>query len=171
MNGILLRPELDSVGPWPLLMMISGYAATERGAESIEPIDLVKALYIVDLEHLDKFWDDWEGFERLVSNQRLANGQPTTYINRMHYLIYFERIRASQGPNKIHFFPPASPRLQQIVEAARAMATQREGIPSTPTSRDLLVSTCSCDPELRASLEQSGLQLDKLKAAVKGLTS
>jgi hypothetical protein len=64
----LLRPELDREGPWLLLMMVSGYAAMERESEQTEPIDLIKALYIVDLEHLAKFWDDWEGFEKLVSN-------------------------------------------------------------------------------------------------------
>ena len=171
MNERLLHPEQDSVGPWPLLMVISGHAAMERGADTIEPIDLLKALYIVDLEHIVKFWSDWEGFERLVSNQQLANGQSGTYINRMQYLIYFDRTRASQGPNKINLFPRASPRLQQIVSAARALASEREGIPTTPNSRDLLFCTCSHDPELHASLEQSGLQLDKLKAAVKGLAS
>lgn len=168
MIGGLLQPELDRTGPWPLLIMVSGYAAKERDSEVIEPIDLVKALYIVDLEHLAKFWNDWEGFETLVSDQRLANGQSKIYINRIHYLIYLEQIRASHQPDKIHLFGSYSPKLQQIVDAARAIATQREGIPSTPTSRDLLVCTCSYDSELRASLERSGLQLDKLKAAVKG---
>jgi hypothetical protein len=47
----LLRPEQDNEGPWPLLMMVSGYAAMERESEKIDPIDLIKALYIVDLEH------------------------------------------------------------------------------------------------------------------------
>jgi hypothetical protein len=167
MIGGLLQPEQDRTGPWPLIMTVSGYAAKERDSEVIEPIDLVKALYIVDLEHLAKFWNDWEEFEKVVSVQRLANGQSKIYINRMHYLIHLEQIRASQEPDKIYLFGSYSPKLQQIVAAARTIATQRDGFPSTPTSRDLLVCTCSCDPELRASLEQSGLQLDKLKAAVK----
>jgi hypothetical protein len=171
MNSRLLLPEQDSAGPWPLLMTVSGYAAMERGSGSIEPIDLIKALYIVDLEHLAMFWRDWEGFERLVSNQRLANGQPRTYINRMHYLIYLEISLASQQPDTIQLFGSPSARFQEIVNAARTLASKREGIPSTPTSRDLLFCTCSHDPELHASLEQSGLLLDKLKAAVKGLAS
>jgi hypothetical protein len=170
-SGLLLRPEQDSTGPWPLLMMISGYAAMERESEQTEPIDLIKALYIVDLEHLTKFWNDWEGFEKLVSNQRLANGQSKMYINRMHYLIYFERIRASQVPDKIYLFPPASPKLQEIVNAARALASKREGAASTPSSRDLLFCTCSHDPVLKRALLESGLQLDKLVAAVGGSLS
>jgi hypothetical protein len=163
----LLIPE-DSTGPWPLLMMVSGYAAMERGSEHNEPIDLIKALYIVDLEHLSKFWDDWEGFEKLVSNQRLANGQSRMYINRMSYLIYLEKIRASQAPDKIYLFPPASPKLEKIVHAARDLASKREGAASTPTARDLLFCTCSHDPELKAALQQSGLQLERLTTAVGG---
>jgi hypothetical protein len=165
-SGLLLRPEQDSTGPWPLLMMVSGYAAMERGSEQTEPIDLLKALYVVDLEHLAKFWDDWEGFEELVSNQRLANGQSKIYINRMQYLIYLEQIRASHEPNKIYLHPPVSPKLEEIVNAARALASKREGAPSTPTSRDLLICTCSHDPGLRTALQESGLQLEKLAAAV-----
>jgi hypothetical protein len=162
----LLRPEQDNEGPWPLLMMVSGYAAMERESEKIDPIDLIKALYIVDLEHLMKFWDDWEGFERLVSNQRLGNGQSRMYINRMHYLIYLEQMRASHEPNRIYLYPPVSPKMQKIVNGARALASKREGGPSTPTSRDLLFCACSYDPDLRTALKKSGLQIEKLAAAV-----
>ena len=166
MIGGLLQPEQDRTGPWPLLMMVSGYAAKERDSEVIEPIDLVKALYIVDLEHLAKFWNDWEGFEKLVSDQRLANGQSKIYINRMHYLIYVEQIRASHQPDKIHLFGSPSPKFLEIVNAARTLATKREGTPSTPTSRDLLFCTCSHDIGLRTALEESGLQIGKLTAAI-----
>jgi hypothetical protein len=115
-----------------------------------------------------KFWDDWEGFEALVSNQRLGNGQTRTYINRIHYLIYFERIRAAQKPDSIRLFPPVSPILEKIVKAARELASKREGSGITPTSRDLLFSVCSHDPELKSALEKSGLQIEKLAEAVSG---
>ena len=85
MNTATLRLE-DSAGVWPTLMMVSGYAAMERDSETIEVIDLVKAIYIVDLEHVARFWDDWEQFEELVSNQRLGNGMNKIYINRTLYL-------------------------------------------------------------------------------------
>jgi hypothetical protein len=84
----------------------------------------------------------------------------------MHYLIYLEHIRASHEPDKIYLHPPASSKLQEIVNAARDLASKREGAPSTPTSRDLLFCTCSHDPELRTALLESGLQLEKLAAAV-----
>ncbi len=139
----------------------------ERGSELIEPIDLVKALYIVDLEHLAMFWHDWEGLERLVSDQRLVNGKSKMYINRTLYLIHLEMGMASQ-PDKINIFGSPSPRFQEIVNAARALASKREGIPSTPTSRDLLFCTCSHDRDLRTTLQASGLQLKELTAAVGG---
>jgi hypothetical protein len=167
MNSRLLHPEQDSTGALPLLLMVSGYAAMERGSESIEPIDLVKALYIVELEHLAKFWDDWEGFETLVSNQRLVNGKSQMYINRMLYLIHLERGMASQ-PDKINIFGSPSARFQEIVNAARTLASNREGTNHPPTSRDLLFCICSHDSEIQASLQGSGLQLEKLAAAVKG---
>ena len=169
MHEPLLRPEQDAAGVWPLLMMVCGHAAMERGSDSIDPIDLVKALYIVDLEHLSMFWHDWEAFERLVSNLRLVNSQSKMYINRMSYLININAGIVSQ-PDKINIFGIASPKLQEIVNAARALASKREGTPSTPTSRDLLFCTCSHDPELRTALQESGLQIEKLRAAVGGPT-
>lgn len=171
MNSGLLQPAYDSMGALPLLLMVSGYAAMERDSESVDPIDLVKALYIVDLEHLAKFWQDWEGFERLVSLQGLVNGQSSMYINRMSYLIYLDEVRRAASPGKIQLFGSASAEFQEIVNAARALASKREGIPSTPTSLDLLFCTCSHDPKLRAALKGSGLQFEKLEGAVKARTS
>lgn len=66
--------------------------AMERGSDIIEPIDLLKAIYVVDLEHVAAYWYDWERFESIVSNQQLENGQFKVYINRMSYLIYLEPI-------------------------------------------------------------------------------
>ncbi|HEV7519883.1 MAG TPA: hypothetical protein VGP89_02210 [Candidatus Angelobacter sp.] len=171
MNSGLLHPQQDSMGPWPLLMMVSGYAAMERGSELIEAIDLIKALYIVDLEHLAMFWHDWEGFERLVSNQPLVDGQSKMYINRMYYLIYLHEVKTVTPADKINILGSPSPKFQEIVNAARALASKREAAPSTPTSRDLLFCVCSHDPELRAALQASGLQLGKLTVAVGGATS
>jgi hypothetical protein len=34
------------------------YAAMERGSEVIEPQDLIKAICIVDLEHVSSLWSD-----------------------------------------------------------------------------------------------------------------
>jgi len=139
----------------------------ERGSDIIEPIDLLKAIYVVDLEHVAAYWYDWERFESIVSNQQLENGQFKVYINRMSYLIYLEMSMAAHPPDKIHLFGSASPKLQEIVTAARELASRREGSASSPTTRDLLFCTYSHDPEIRVMLNGSGLQFDKLKAAVK----
>src|SRR5579863_722363 len=77
-NGMPLMPE-DVGGVLLLELLVSGYAAQERGSEEIGPKDLAKAVYIVDLEHVQKFWSDWEGFEAFV-----AGG---SYLSRVAYLI------------------------------------------------------------------------------------
>jgi hypothetical protein len=88
-GGVMLKPE-DIGGVCLLLFGVSGYAAMERGSELIEPCDLIKAIYIVDLEHVSSCWTDWEGFEKLVTKERLATGISTTYINRILYLLRFD---------------------------------------------------------------------------------
>lgn len=67
---------IDTWGVFPLLMQLSGHVAMERGSEW--PLDLIKAIYIAGLEHVSAFWNSWEGFERLVNEQKLANGHSGT---------------------------------------------------------------------------------------------
>jgi hypothetical protein len=165
-SGALLQPE-DTAGVWTLLCALSGFAAMERGSEFIEPRDLIKAIYIGDLEHVSRFWSNWEGFERLVSNEVLGPGNLGVYINRIQYLI---RLDAMARETKEHGFTSlgrASRAIQEIVTAARQLASERAGAPSTPSSGDLLFCVCSQDAELSKALQESGLQLEKLAAAVK----
>ena len=79
-DGTILK-QVDAGGVLPFLFMVSGYAAMERGSEFIEPRDLVKAIYIVDLEHVSLFWNSWEDFERFIMSEKLAEGISQTYIN------------------------------------------------------------------------------------------
>ena len=156
--------QVDVGGVLPLLLMASGFAAMARGSELIEPKDLVRAIYIADLEHVSMFWRDWEGFEKLVTAERLANGVTETYINRPLYLIQLH----SMMSQKEGFYALGNPseKFKEIVAAARELASRRTGLPSTPTSRDLLFCTCSQDSELSTALQNSGLQLEKLALAV-----
>src|ERR1700723_914430 len=156
----------DAGGVCPLLFMVSGYAAMERGSESIELRDLVKAIYIVDLEHVSSFWNDWEGFERLVSAERLGNGLSNIYINRTLYLVRLEAMSSANAGSIVGLGRP-SQMFKDTVAAARRVASERLGAPSTPSSRDLLFCVCSQDSELATALEQSGLQIEKLAAAVR----
>jgi hypothetical protein len=156
---------VDTGGVVPLLFMVSGYAAMERGSETIEPYDLIKAIYIVDLEHVSMFWDNWEGFERLVSKERGVGGLPDIYINRTLYLVRLEAMSRENAGSFVGIGRP-SQAFQAIVAAARTIASERAGCPGTPSSRDLLFCACSVDPELSAALQASGLQLEKLAAAV-----
>lgn len=156
---------IDSRGVLPLLLMVSGYIAMERESDSIEPRDLIKAIYIVDLEHVSMFWSNWEGFERLVTNQTLIAGQSVTYINRILYLVRAEATaRESSGSFSGLGIP--SPALQEMIAAARKLASERTGSPTTPSSRDLLFCSCCQDLQLSAALRKSGLQFEKLTAAV-----
>jgi hypothetical protein len=157
--------SIDAWGVWPLLFQVSGLAAMERGSELIEPQDLIKAIYIADLEHVSVFWDTWEGFERLVNDQRLANGRSGTYINRTLYLVRLE-LAMRDSPDGFVGLGRPSPTLEKIVTTARKLASERSGAVTTPSSRELLFATCSADPELSEFLQKSGLQLAKLATAV-----
>jgi|HubBroStandDraft_1064217.scaffolds.fasta_scaffold00198_12 hypothetical protein len=158
---------IDAWGVFPLLLQVSGHAAMERGSEWIEPLDLVKAIYIADLEHVSAFWNPWEGFERLVNDQELANGHSGTYINRTLYLVRIE-LAMREIPEGVIELRRVSPTLQKIVATARKIASDRSGAAATPSSRDLLFATCSLDAELSESLQKSGLHLAKLAAEVAG---
>ncbi len=160
----MLEP-IDAWGVFPLLLQVSGHAAMDRGSELIEPRDLIKAIYIADLEHVSAFWDAWEGFERLVNDEALANGRSGTYINRMLYLVRLE-LAMRDSPDGFTGLGRPSPSLQTIVATARKLSSDRSGAVATPSSRELLFATCSLDPELSESLQKSGLQLAKLADAV-----
>jgi hypothetical protein len=162
--GPLLKTA-DLGGVCPLLFAASGYAALQRGSASIEIQDLIRAIYIVDLEHVAKFWIDWEGFERFVSAQLGSAGRPETYINRIWFLIQLQLAAAREEGTLTPLARP-SVELAQVVAAARDLASKRSGNPSTPSSGDLLFCVCSREPSLAAGLRASGLQLEKLRDAV-----
>ena len=69
-DGTILK-QVDAGGVLPFLFMVSGYAAMERGSEFIEPRDLVKAIYIVDLEHVSLVLEQLGGF-RTIHYERKA---------------------------------------------------------------------------------------------------
>lgn len=155
----------DAGGVVPLLFLVSAYAALLRGSNCIEPRDLIKAIYIVDLEHVAAFWDEWEGFERVVCRESSAAGISEGYINRTVYLIRAEKM-ASETAAMTQCGSP-SRTFQRIVASARKVASERVGAPVTPSSRDLLLCACSIDRDLSRALQESGLRLDKLAEAVK----
>ena len=162
-EGTLLKP-IDVGGVCPLLFVVSGYAATQRGSQLIEPRDLIKAIYIVDLEHVKKFWSDWEGFEKLVSNELRSAGRAPIYINRIWFLLQIQLVKGES--DSITTLGRPSPGLVELVAAARKLASGRANIEASPSSQDLLFTACSQDQELSSALQLSGLQFDRLKAAV-----
>ncbi|MFI5072550.1 MAG: hypothetical protein ACHP8A_16835 [Terriglobales bacterium] len=164
-SGAMLTRE-DVGGVFPLLAMVSAYAAIERGSDLMEPRDLIKAIYIADLEHVSSFWDNWEGFEKLVTSERLVTGGSMTYINRCLYLMQIH-LMSKEHQNGFTGLAKVSPAYQEIVADARKLATERTGLPSTPSARDLLFCVCNKDPELSVALQASGLKLKKLDAAVR----
>jgi len=138
----------------------------ERDSNLIEPRDLLKAIFIADLEHVAEFWSDWKGFERLVSRAHDHAVQPSAYINRTLYLV---RMELSIRDNQDGFtgLGSLSRPFQEIVTAARQLASKRSGTDTTPSSCDLLFSICSLDKNLSNALQRSGLHIDRLAAAVK----
>lgn len=163
-NG-MLRPE-DAKSLLLLVLLISGYAALERGSTLIEPRDLIKAIYIVDLEHVQTYWGNWEGFESLVSGRDSAEVRPE-YINRAVYLARVE-IDQSRGPEGcFRGVGNLSEVVREMIGDARTLASERVGGPSTPSSRDLLFSIYARDPSLSKALQNSSLNLESLSNAVK----
>jgi hypothetical protein len=51
----MILTSADAVGVLPLLLKVSAYVALERGSDLIEVRDLLKAIYIADLEHVAGF--------------------------------------------------------------------------------------------------------------------
>jgi len=158
---------IDAFGVFPLLLQVSGFAAMERGSEWIEPLDLIKAIYIADLEHVSAFWSSWEGFEGLVTDQKLANGHSAGFINRTLYLVRVQ-LAMRELPEGFTAFGKASATLQKVVASSRKLASARSGVAATPSSRELLFAICSLDLELSESLQKSGLQFARLADAVTG---
>ena len=164
-TSAILTPE-DANSVLALVLLVSGYAAQERGSSAIEPRDLLKAIYIVDLEHVQAFWEEWEDFERFVSGKRLAEAG-SGYINRTVYLVRVE-IDLSQAPGGyFRGVGNLSEVVRGIIGEARMLASNRTGNPSTPSSRDLLFSICTRDPSLSKALQDSGLNIESLTQAVR----
>lgn len=131
----------------------------ERGSERIESQDLIKAIYMVDLEHVVTYWNNWEAFEAFV----LSNEEG--YVNRILYLVQVEMIRAKmEGAQEL---AGISNSVLEIVSAARKLASDKIGAPATPSSRELLFCACSLDSQLSESLQQFGLNFAKLAESVK----
>ena len=152
-------------GVWWDLSMVSAWSARQRGSKFIEPIDLVKAIYIVDLEHVSRYWNDWLNYETFVTDIPLAEGKKDRYINRFYQALQLQ-LEMREVPGQ--FVPLASPSsdIQEIVFAAQRLAQARGGEEEVPSSCDILFCACSHDPGLSEALQQAGLQLEKLAIAV-----
>lgn len=145
------------------ILGVSGWCAELRESKVSEPIDLIKAIYIVDLEHVSKYWSDWERFEAFILDIPLAGGRKVTYINRAREQFeLFMAGRDDPGRQLVTFALP-SLQLQEIVSAARELASARgRGLPLS--SCDLLLCACRQDRGLSEVLQKSGLQLDRLSS-------
>lgn len=160
------RPHLFSIGGiWFDLLPVSGDCAELRGSPFVEPIDLVKAIYIVDLEHVAMFWDDWRNFEAYLSRLKLANGEETGFINRIKMQLA-SHLAAKMNPGQFLPFPPPSNEVKELVFEARGLASTRAGRDVAPTSCDLLFCICARDPKMSSTLQTSGLQMEKLSEYV-----
>jgi hypothetical protein len=156
---------LEIEGVWSLVYLISCWCASDRNSEFVEALDLVRAIYIVDLEHVADYWSNWEGYEGFVAKIMLAHGRPAGYVNRTMYLLQ-THLAARENPGQFIPLGRPSKALYEIVMAAKQLAHERTANDEPPSSRDFLFCTCAQDPVLSAALQQSGLRMDKLSAAV-----
>jgi hypothetical protein len=155
----------DRKGVWQYLLQIGGCAALERRSDSIELIDLVKAIYIVDLEHVAEFWTHWEDFERFVLKIETRR-RPITYLNRTLYLFAAHQA-ATEAPGTFISKGKVSEALKEVVAAVRKVVALRGGEEEPITSRDFLYCACMQDSSLRTDLQRAGLQFERLEAVVK----
>lgn len=155
----------DRRGVWQYLLQIGGCAAMERRSDSIELIDLVKAIYIVDLEHVADFWTHWEDFERFVLKIGTRR-RPISYLNRTLYLFAAHQA-ATDAPGTFISKGKVSEALKEVVVAVKRVVALRGGEEEAITSRDFLYCACMQDSSLRAELQASGLQFDRLEVVVK----
>jgi hypothetical protein len=154
-------------GIWRLLLRFAGVSAEERGQGSMEFIDLIVAIYIVDLEHIVGYWDDWRNFETFVLNVPLLGGRRRPYLHRLEHM--FRVWNASrEAAGQLTFYPPPSADFLKVVDGARELAHARGGESFAPTSLDFLYSICCNDPPLSDLLQKSGLRFQELKEAVRG---
>ena len=163
MGGITVRIE-DAGTVWPLLLTAGGLAAMERCSETIELRDLVKAIYLVDLEHVLDCWEDWHLYEKLVKSAQI--GAETPYLNRILYMISLDAVL--KGAASFTTLGRPSAALIEVLNDAREVAMKRSGSAESPSSKDLLFCICSHDPDISKMLHDSGLQFEKLKRAVLG---
>jgi hypothetical protein len=166
-KGRMMLEPGDVGGVLPLLLTVAGYAALERSSDSIESSDLLKALYVVDLEHISAFYRNWQDLETLVTKQGLTGGNSGRYLNRTLYLVEAHKLPETSSGSLL-IFGQASDGLRRIVYHARKFAADREQTPATPTSKDLLLSIILNDPKLGAELKTCGIQMEFLSSAVQG---
>lgn len=155
-----LAELIEIGGVWRVLFPVSGMCAEQRGSSTIEPIDIVKAIFVVDLERVSMYWDNWQDFEKFVLDVPLADGRKQDYINRFLYLMSWH-LAHRDNAGQLMFFPPPSSLVQGIVLAAQELASARsQDLP--PSSRDFLLCACRQDQGLSEALQKSGLQLERL---------
>lgn len=154
--------ELATIGGvFDDLLPVSGWCAEERGSKVSEPIDLIKAIYLVDLEHVSKYWSEWEDFEAFILDMPMLGGRKKPYINRTRLLFeLFVAGRDEPGRQYVTFALP-SQQVQDIVRAAQQLASARDR-DRPPSSCHLLLCACRQDLGLSEALQKSGLQLDRL---------
>lgn len=156
----------DRGGIWGTLLSISSWIAKERGSKSIDLRDFVIAIYIVDLEHTARYWDDWENFEKFVIQARRSDHRSSAYLNRTLYL-FETQLAARENPGLAIASLEVTEALREAIVRARTFAKNRGGGNRSATSCDFLLSICMQEPSLCIDLKRYGLQVDRLEAVVK----
>jgi hypothetical protein len=148
------------------LLPVSGWCAMQRESKVSEPIDLVKAIYIVDLEHVSRYWSDWEGFESFILEIPLAGGRKISYLNRVRELVELSMAGQDEPGRQFVSFVLPSTEVQEIILAAQKLASDCGGGNKPPSSCDLLYCACCRNAALSEALQKSGLRLEELTSAV-----
>jgi len=155
---------LDIGGVWRHLLTSSGWCAMERGSDLIEPLDLLKAIYVVDIEHVSRYWDDWENYERFLLTIKLGNGEQVEFLNR-HLILFQQFLAARENKGRPIWLGTPSEDLCAVAFAAKKIVQDRRG-EEFPSSKDLLYCVCLQHRDLAAELCKHGLNFEKLERDV-----
>lgn len=151
-----------------------------ESSSTVVPKHVLGALYIVSLEKLSKYWGDWEEFQRLVANECGIGDPRWEYWAEYHEQHRRARPLKIPGPLSIHRIRkdsyvgrpfPNSPTVERVYAGAQVLAQQADattrGSPLITSEHVLLALAEAQEIELGKKLRESGLDLGKLKDAVR----
>jgi hypothetical protein len=148
----------ELTGILPYLRLASGLGAAGRQSLVIEVQDLVYAVYMIDLEHVARYWQDTEDFERVAALGRTIVPPRFVFCCRLADLMFHENFGVSGSSGSSEF--------NEVISHAKHVA-QLRGAEAWVTSHDILWAILSQPGlEIAKSLLDSKIDVARLRQRV-----